>query len=732
MTPTNADYASSAYTALPPLEKTRRCLAGIAGMLGAHTACLSGDGGREGADGHVLYETDTRVALTPAAEVHLAALIDAYPYPESGLQPVRLPADQLAGLPFSAGAIIPLSSTTRTLGVVAVFWTDKPPTSALEAVLYPDADPLATGLEVLRLHLENTALKMALTRNVSSAQSILIFAEAVGDNPSPQRVVDILVENLLDVSYVSACALLMFNSGDDLPTSSAVSQLPAGGPPEYLEVRGTWTRRLGSGVAMGMRLYMKDTPRLLEALNASRVLTFNDVDGLTAQADPLIAAWLTRENIRSGTLIALQLGRQPLGVIAIGTEQRRTFTPRELHDYRTIAEFLSISVFAQTLQQQRDSVQQGRAALLESVTDGVMMVMPQADTGGFVLTANLPFQRMFDLDDRQVRGLNIAEMIARLPIDEETRALLRGTWLNVNVQDTATQRGTFSFIDGQGRGVDVQWYSAPVYQEDHVIGRIYTFNDVSAERAAERLRATFLSRVSHELRTPLTAIHGFAEFMLQNGDALPPFAREYTQIILNSAKQLKFLVNDLIEIGRANAGALTLNKTPRQMPDLIRDVTARLEMEWRTRRQTVTFDFPDDLPLVAIDYERMIQVFINLIANAIKYSPEGGSILVQIRPASTPAQLAAHDAPPDVTLPALVVTVDDSGAGLTNEEIGQVFLPFYRTQGAKGKKVEGVGLGLSIAQSLIEAHRGRLWAVPVPRASGGCFKITIPLARDGS
>lgn len=706
------------YHELKTDEKTRQLAAELAASVGAAAACLY----------NLLGETSAQLevsgaALTTEQRDHLYNLLRDLPQRDphrdaAGSGHFADPAE-LTGLPFTAAWLLPLASSSRTAGAIALLWPEPLSPDARARLAADERGETGARLELLRLHLENAALEHTLTKNVSSAQSILMFAETLGDNPSPQRVVDILVTHLLDLKYVSGCALLLLGGNTD----------PASGEREFLEVRGSWSRRLGSGVALGMRLYVRNHVDALRELNVRRIMTFYEVEQHLTRTDPFMRVLLQTEKIASGTLIALQLGRRPMGVIAVGTDRPHQFNARELHDFRTIAEFLSISVLAQSLQQQRDSVQQGRAALLESVTDGVIMIMPAADTGGTVLTVNQPFQQLFDLTEEQVRGLTLEDLIKRLPVDEETRRGLRAAWMNISVHDASKQRGEFSYVDRGGRALDIQWYSAPVYQENSVLGRIYTFNDVSAERAAARLRATFLSRVSHELRTPLTSIHGFAEFLLQSSGDLPPTAREYTQIILNSAKQLKFLVNDLIDIGRANAGALALAKVSHPVPALLRDVCARLEMEIRRKHQQVIYDFAPDLPPVEIDYERMVQVFANLVTNAIKYAPDNGTITVGAQYVSSPAALDDACAPQDVTLPAIVITVMDSGAGLTSADVEQIFLPFYRTTTAKVKKIEGVGLGLAIAHSLIEAHRGKIWAVPVPIAPGGCFKVTIPVIR---
>ncbi len=122
------------------------------------------------------------------------------------------------------------------------------------------------------------------------------------------------------------------------------------------------------------------------------------------------------------------------------------------------------------------------------------------------------------------------------------------------------------------------------------------------------------------------------------------------------------------------------------------------------------------------------QVITNLLANAIKYSPERSRIRVRARQATSAADLP-ESAPADITLPSVIVTVDDQGAGLTWEETRQVFMPFFRTQWARAGQAEGTGLGLTIARSIIELHRGRIWAEPATRERpGGHFLFVLPTA----
>jgi signal transduction histidine kinase len=182
----------------------------------------------------------------------------------------------------------------------------------------------------------------------------------------------------------------------------------------------------------------------------------------------------------------------------------------------------------------------------------------------------------------------------------------------------------------------------------------------------------------------------------------------------------------MIEITRAEAGELKLNREEAHLPDIIIDVIARMELIYKKRNQQVVMELDDDLPPVSVDADRMIQVLTNLLTNAIKYSPENGTIRISTHYVTRPRQLPSS-APEDVVLPAILVTVADEGNGLSREDAEKVFMPFYRTEEVRLKKVEGVGLGLAVTRSMVEMHRGKIWAEPRKRGhTGGQFLFTVP------
>jgi signal transduction histidine kinase len=624
--------------------------------------------------------------------------------------PQLMSASDLAGSDFESALIFPLGLSEYYLGLVALFARQP------QAFTADDAARLAVPVTIVRTVLENFYLHDVLAHTMRVARAIRYMSQAVTDAPSPQHIVEMMHDHLFD-AHVTGCALMLYGP---------VSEDRPNGPFDYLEMRGSWSRRRGSGIALGTRLYVHDYPALLARLERGETVAINDIRSADIRFDPFARTLLRAEGVVSLLLLPVHTRERQLGMILIATNRSHEFAPLEVQTYQTVSEFLAVSTFAQMLLQQHDLVQQGRAALLDAVTDGVVMVLPDA-AGARVLTINQRFTSLFGLPEQEAQGLLLPDLLRRLKIPEVVRRDLGARLLSVPVRDPLIQEGEFDMVHAAGYPLAIKWYSAPVYQNERAMGRIYIFSDISAAREAVRLRSSFLSQVSHELRTPLTSIHGFAQLILETtGSQLPPLAREYTEIILSSAAHLRGMFTDMIEVTRAEAGELRLELHQAHLPDVIIETVARLEVESRRRGQQVVMDLDDTLPPVRIDTGRIIQVITNLVTNAIKYSPEGSQIRVRACCVSSAADLPLS-APADVTLPGVLVTVDDQGQGLTWADTRQVFLPFFRTQGARAKKIEGTGLGLTVARSIIEVHRGSIWAEPASREHpGGHFLFLLP------
>ncbi len=223
----------------------------------------------------------------------------------------------------------------------------------------------------------------------------------------------------------------------------------------------------------------------------------------------------------------------------------------------------------------------------------------------------------------------------------------------------------------------------------------------------EELRSALLSSVSHDLRTPLAVITGSASSLLDPGSRLNESARqELAKDIYNESERLNRLLSNLLEMTRLSAGKVILRKELQPLEEVVGAALSRMEKKLAGRR--VEADFPESLPMLPLDSLLMEQVFINLIENALKYTPPGSTI-----------SLSAHVRRKD-----LKVRVEDSGPGLAEGDEDKIFEKFYRGKAVAGQS--GVGLGLSICRAVVEAHGGRIWAENRPEG-GASFNFSLPL-----
>jgi signal transduction histidine kinase len=235
-------------------------------------------------------------------------------------------------------------------------------------------------------------------------------------------------------------------------------------------------------------------------------------------------------------------------------------------------------------------------------------------------------------------------------------------------------------------------------------------------RQLDRLRSEFVSNVTHELRTPLTGIVGFTEFLLSpSSDPLTPLQVDSLEMTYSSAQRLLRLVNDLLDVSRMEAGRFTINATPLSPVPLLQQVVKEAQLRAENKGIKLETDLPDELPSVCADGSRVAQVLNNLLSNAIKFTPPAGrvtvkSYILEVRSPST-TLLTAVSSPLMPRLPDghwLMVCVEDTGAGIAAGDLPRLFSRFYRTSDAQRKAVNGTGLGLYVAKSIVEAHGGQI------------------------
>ena len=218
------------------------------------------------------------------------------------------------------------------------------------------------------------------------------------------------------------------------------------------------------------------------------------------------------------------------------------------------------------------------------------------------------------------------------------------------------------------------------------------FHDVTRLKKLERIRTDFVANVTHEIRTPLTAIIGYLETLQTGALNHPDDARRFIDIMLNQAQRLNRLVEDLMTISKIELGEVVLQFEEASLPEITGNVISLLEAKAATKTITVENRIRRDLPFVRADRDRLTQVFVNVLDNAIKFTPAGGRVTM--------------DAVEKAGM--LAVTIADTGAGIPRDEISRLGERFYRVDKTRSREMGGTGLGLSIVKHLMIAHGGRM------------------------
>jgi signal transduction histidine kinase len=237
-------------------------------------------------------------------------------------------------------------------------------------------------------------------------------------------------------------------------------------------------------------------------------------------------------------------------------------------------------------------------------------------------------------------------------------------------------------------------------------------------KRADEARSEFIDFVAHELKQPMTAMQGYAKMLMMGiGGELTDTQKQFVEVISDNVHRMGKLVNDLLEISRLEAGRTKLRLRPVQMGALVEETVTSTRTEIKARHQTLEVEIPPALPPVMGDRDRLAQVLTNLVSNAYKYTPEGGTIRIAVDRQCRPQLPANH----------LCVQVIDTGIGMTPQEIGQLEEKFFRGSHDLVQEQTGTGLGMSIVRNLVALHRGEFLIESEP-GQGSTFIFSVPIA----
>lgn len=241
-------------------------------------------------------------------------------------------------------------------------------------------------------------------------------------------------------------------------------------------------------------------------------------------------------------------------------------------------------------------------------------------------------------------------------------------------------------------------------------GVIAVFHDVTEQQKLDEMRREFVANVSHELRTPLTSIKSYSETLLEGALEDKETATKFLSVINSEADRMTRLVKDLLQLSRLDNNQMKWNITKFSLEKLVRDCIQKLEISANEKNQTIECYKIGDVEDVEADRDRIEQVLINILSNAMKYTPKGGKISIYVGKMYS----------------SVYVKVKDSGIGIPKEDLPRIFERFYRTDKARSREMGGTGLGLAIAKEIIEAHNGEI-SVTSDIGKGTEFTIKLPV-----
>jgi PAS domain S-box-containing protein len=413
----------------------------------------------------------------------------------------------------------------------------------------------------------------------------------------------------------------------------------------------------------------------------------------------------TTMGLLSGVGLPMIAQQQVLGVIFVFRSYRGRFSNEDRTLLQAFATQAAIAVHNASLYTQTTEQKQFLNGIVEASADGI-----------FILDSNFHFQR-FNRSCVRLTGYLSEDVIGRHHNEiirwrsrepglsfEDAEA---GGW-PLTAQAILYNEGDLEKKDDGTISVGITY--APILSpENKLLSIVANMRDISKFKEAEELKSTFISIISHELRTPVALIKGYVG-TLRREDAQwdPKIVRDSLAVIEEEADRLTGLIDNLLDASRLQAGALVLNLSEVEIDHLAKQVAQRFQIQ--TDKHRIEVDFPSDFPCIMVDEERLNQVINNLISNAVKYSTEGGKIIIR-------GKVRRED---------VLICVIDEGPGIAKGDIPHVFDRFYRSSDA-AQKTKGAGLGLYLAKAVVEAHGGNIWIEnQAEKGTSICFTLPKP------
>ncbi len=261
----------------------------------------------------------------------------------------------------------------------------------------------------------------------------------------------------------------------------------------------------------------------------------------------------------------------------------------------------------------------------------------------------------------------------------------------------------------QGTGV-LRFSIRPVRREDSAAAMVI-IEDITQQKVAEESRNAFVAHATHELRTPLTNIRLYLETAMEDGEQDPGVRGKCLNVINQEARRLERIVGEMLSVSEIEAGSLRIKRDDVRLDVLFEDLRSDYQPQADEKKITLTFNLPPKLPVINGDRDKILMAMHNLVGNALKYTPQGGKVIVEVKEDGKQLSFA----------------VTDSGIGISAEDAERIFERFYRAKDPRVEKITGTGLGLTLAREVVRLHGGEV-TVDSELNKGSTFTLTLPVA----
>jgi len=404
------------------------------------------------------------------------------------------------------------------------------------------------------------------------------------------------------------------------------------------------------------------------------------------------------------------------GIMVLASAKEDAFSPEDRIILNILSDELALFIENERIKKDLADAKGKLESMLYSMSEGVVAL----DNNGSVVVANPAAKRLLGLAEIKM-GRKFWESFEDINIAEAVKEILSG-------KDFIVKELKLT-LNNEARAL--KFYIAGISDSlGHPGGRIILFTDITKEKEVDRMKSEFISITSHELRTPLAAIKE-SMMLILDGTAgqTTQMQDRFLGIARRNIDRLANLINDLLDLSKIETGRMELKKAPCNISELIEEALKPLALLAKDNKLELRFDFAKDLPNIECDPARVTQVLINLVGNAIKFTPAGGSVGISVT--KDDGRTTRDDAsvvylPSSIVNKYIIVSVTDTGAGIAKEDFPKLFTRFGQLDGSLTRRPGGTGLGLAICKDLVEMHGGKIW-VESEKGKGSKFTFTLPV-----